>query len=124
MVNGSSGGMLWELIELESPKALPFIGDGTFSAATRKGISQISDWRDWLQNNVDYAQRSKSRNGLGLLDIDGAASLVVVGRRSIYDRAKGRNEFDRRRKRAILESRVEIISYESFIESLKFRFSR
>jgi len=124
VANGSSGGMIWELVELETPKAVPFIRDGNFSTATRKGISQIGDWRDWLQSNLDYAQRPKSAHGLGLLEIETAAAVVIVGRREKYAEAPGRQTFDRRRKREKLEARLEILSYDSFIESLKFRFSR
>ena len=43
--SGHSGGVTWNLIELECPQSKPFINNGHFSAATRKGVNQIKDWR-------------------------------------------------------------------------------
>jgi len=79
-----SAGIHWHLIELESPSASMFTGNGkAFGMQTRKGIDQIADWREWLQSNVAYARTRLSENGLGLFDIRAdAPGLVLVGRRS------------------------------------------
>jgi hypothetical protein len=45
-------------------------------------LSQIQEWREWLQNNLDQARRPPEQDGLGLLDIrPRAEGLVLVGRR-------------------------------------------
>lgn len=123
IANGSSGGLLWEVIELESPKVSPFTKKGELSKYSQHGLNQIHDWRRWLMDNRDYAQRSCKQNGLGLLDIgDHCEGVVVVGRRINYEKRAGWERYNKDRVRVRKESHIEIISYESFLESLRFRF--
>ena len=122
VANGSSAGLSWDLIELESPLKVPFRRDGQLSAASRCGVEQIQSWRRWLKTNVDYAQRPKARGGLGLHEIAYNIGLVVVGRRVHYDAAPGRAAFDQVRNDLKLENLIEIVSYDQFLEDLKFRF--
>ena len=125
IANGNSGGMDWELIELETPLALPFKRDGDLSEAARKGVKQIRDWRTWIGSNIDYARRPKTAGGLGFYDIGPRCrGVVVVGRRSEYNQAPGRAEYDPIRRTIREESLIEIVSYETFLESLRFRFTR
>lgn len=122
VANGNSGGLSWELIELQSPLQSPFKRDGSLSSETRAGIQQILDWRNWLADNVDYARRSRADNGLSLHGIRYNRGLVVVGRRSLYNAAPGRERYDQNRHGCKEAHNIEIVSYESFIESLRFRF--
>lgn len=125
VASGSSGGMMWEMIELECPQSLPFKKDGHFSKATRKGINQIQDWRNWLRPNLLSAETPRSRNGLGLFEINpDTRGLVVVGQSEKY---KGSDEvaaYNRNRRVSDDQNRIEIISYNSFIESLRFRYKK
>lgn len=124
VANGNSGGLAWELIELESPLRAPFMKNGHFSAATREGINQILDWRNWLAANPDYAERSKSSGGLSLHGIRYNHGVVVVGRRSHYDQLVGRDKYDVSRQVCKRAHHIDVISYETFLESLRFRFQR
>ncbi|MGH8350692.1 MAG: Shedu anti-phage system protein SduA domain-containing protein, partial [Pseudomonas sp.] len=61
-------GVKWVLVELESPTAPLFTKDRRESRQLAKGISQINEWRRWLDDNRTYARRA-GRSGLGLKDI-------------------------------------------------------
>jgi hypothetical protein len=75
-------GIRWVLVELETPaSSVTLQGSHELEQHARKGVSQIKEWREWLQHNLDYASRSRQRNGLGLLDMRaGSEGLVLVGR--------------------------------------------
>ena len=119
--SGHSGGVTWDLIELECPQSPPFMNDGHFSAATRKGVNQIKDWRNWIEQNAEHAGKSKSSHGLGLFDIScRARGVVVVGQRTVYDSLPGRTKYAEVRKLARYDERIEIISYETLIEKMRF----
>lgn len=82
----SSLGTEWYAVELESPSSCFFNKNGDPSKTLNHAIRQIIDWRMWLKNNLDYASRKKTENGLGLTDIDGTVrGLILMGRRSILD---------------------------------------
>lgn len=86
-----STGVRWVLVELETPKsAVSLSSSNEFDKHARKGISQIKEWREWLQRNLDEAQRPLAEHGLGLIDIrPRAEGYVLVGRRdSLGDRAR------------------------------------
>jgi hypothetical protein len=86
-----SGGIHWTLVELESPSSRITIKDGREAKEVRKGVSQIGDWRDWLQDNLAYARNLPKQNGMGLVDIrPGSRGLVLVGRRSTLTDASER----------------------------------
>lgn len=123
--SGHSGGIMWELIELECPQSCPFNKDGDFSQATRKGIKQIKDWRDWVRRNLDMAERPPSRDGLGLFDIRSLTpGIVVVGQNSTYKDLIGVEKFNDHRKTLYEESFMKIISYESFFNQLRVEYSK
>ncbi len=83
-------GIRWVLVELKTPTSdVTLRNDNLLDRHARKGVSQVKEWREWLQNNLDYARRSKRSNGLGLTDIrPGSEGLVLVGRRArLHDNA-------------------------------------
>lgn len=125
VASGSSAGLLWELIEFETPQKAPFKLDGHLSEAARSGVEQIIDWRLWLQSNRDQAQKSASDDGLGLHDISYySKGLVVVGRRSSYKGMPGRGRYDSKRREMQSSRHIEIISYDTFLESMRFYWKR
>ena len=79
----SSSGVRWILVELETPNSATTLARGNhFDKHARQGESQIDEWREWLQDNVDMARRSTQENGLGLPDIRSQAEgIILVGRR-------------------------------------------
>ncbi|MDX3101627.1 Shedu anti-phage system protein SduA domain-containing protein [Nonomuraea angiospora] len=75
-----STGVDWKLVELESPRSSLFTKDGKPSRSLAKGMSQIRDWRIWLQKNSGYATNSKP-NGLNLTGISAQSrGLILIGR--------------------------------------------
>lgn len=82
LAHANSLGIGWVLVELETPKSsLVLKSKNDLDQYVRKGISQVKEWREWLQNNLDYARRSKAADGLGLVDIRPQSdALVLVGR--------------------------------------------
>lgn len=120
-----SGGIFWELVELECPQSKPFLQSGHLSGATRKGVKQITDWIIWIQQNIDYAQRSRSRDGLGLFDLSHhARGVVVVGHRVLYERTPGHIKYNQIRKECNTNDRIEIISYDTLLEKMRFHINR
>lgn len=77
----TSRGLVWRMVELESPRARISIKDGQASGQLRKGLQQIADWREWLHTNLLSARASKREHGLGLARIRAdAVGLVLVSR--------------------------------------------
>lgn len=122
IMTGDSSGGLYTAFELENPQATPFTQQGSFSDATRKGIDQIFDWRNWLQQNLNYAVSS---TGSGLYDINPRVSaVVVVGQNSRYRDCKGFDKYQQKRKSLKTDSDIEVISYENFLLRLKESLSK
>jgi antiviral defense system Shedu protein SduA len=108
-------GIRWVLVELETPKSTVTLkGSNELEQHARKGMSQISEWREWLQNNLDMARRGRRHDGLGLIDIRPQSDgLVLVGRRSLLldNTHMVRNRFRE-------ENRIRIHTYDWLIEQL------
>jgi hypothetical protein len=58
-----SPGLLWKLVELQSPRAQLFTKRDRPADQLREGIEQILRWRRWLTNNRDFAIRPPSQTG-------------------------------------------------------------
>lgn len=54
IAEGSSIGIEWYAVELESPSSKEHRSDGNPAQALNIAIAQIRDWRQWLMNNLDY----------------------------------------------------------------------
>jgi hypothetical protein len=83
-------------------------------AVARRGVTQIKEWREWLQNNLDMARRPVSQDGLGLIDIRPMSEgLVLVGRRALLNDNSGavRNPFRE-------QNAIRIHTYDWFVEPL------
>lgn len=117
---GSSAGLFWQLVELESPLAIPFKKDGTESNALRTAIQQIRDWRSWLISNGDLARRPKSMDGYGFAQLtEHAYGMIIIGRRLEYP-----DKYNEVRRRIETEQRIKILSYDSILELAGWRLCR
>jgi hypothetical protein len=109
-------GIRWILVELETPISnVTLKNDNLLEKHARKGVSQIEEWREWIQNNLDKARRSRREGGLGLFDIrPRSEGLVLVGRRSrLLDNAKAV-------RHAIWESdHIRVHTYDWLTEKLR-----
>ena len=104
----STLGSEWMAVELESPRARIFTNRGDPTATLNHAIRQITDWRNWLSRNRDYASRPRDQDGLGLTDIDpNLPGLILMGRRS----ANPSGSIERRRRLAS-DLRIQIHSYD------------
>lgn len=108
-------GVRWVLIELETPKSGIYLKNGDkLDNKARKGIDQVIEWRNWLSNNISYARKPRSDNGLGLFDIrENADTVVIVGRRSKMPKTKDAQRHEYRK------SNIQIHSYDWLLETLR-----
>lgn len=54
IVGKNSGGYEFILIEFEDPLKNITIADGGFGSTLRKGLSQLEDWDEWIDNNFQH----------------------------------------------------------------------
>ncbi|MGA5522909.1 Shedu anti-phage system protein SduA domain-containing protein [Streptomyces pseudogriseolus] len=77
----TSMGMVWRLVELESPTAPLVLKDGQPSKNLRKAIQQIRDWRRWIVEHLGTARESAQQGGTGLEGIQpNPPGLIIIGR--------------------------------------------
>jgi hypothetical protein len=109
-------GIRWILIELESPRSrVTLEKSNQFDKSARKGISQVQEWREWLQNNLDQARRRTAEDGLGLFDIRPLTEgLVFVGRRQNL-----RLSSKALRLQLWEQDRIQMHSYDWLLEQLR-----
>lgn len=104
----SSAGLEWLLVELQSPRVKLFTRKGRATEQLDEGIRQVLDWRRWVANNSDYAQRARHKYGLALADLDDKADgLVLIGREA--DLTDSDNE---RRRQLGHDHRLKIHTYD------------
>ena len=120
IAQSASGGFVWYAVELERPQAKVFNKNGDPSATLNHALRQISDWRNWLSRNRDYATRPPGQSGLGLIDIDPELEgLIIIGRDANIDEST-----IERRRRLMRESRIKIETYDWLLSQAKERFQR
>lgn len=104
----ASGGLMWHAVELERPQAKLFTQKGDPSAELNHALRQISDWREWLSQNRDYASKPRAQSGLGLIGINPELhGLIIMGRGSDADEG-----ITARRGRLASGLRVQIETYD------------
>jgi hypothetical protein len=108
-------GIRWIFVELETPQShVTLTTRNDLDAAARKGVTQIKEWREWLQNNLDMARRPVSKDGLSLIDIrPRGEGLVLVGRRALLN-----ENSDMVRNPYREENSIRIHTYDWFVERL------
>lgn len=111
-----SRGVRWVLIELETPRsAVTLQNVNDLDQFARKGVSQVKEWREWLQNNLSKARRFRREGGLGLADIrPNSDGVVIVGRRELL-----REQSPAIRDRLREESRIDVHTYDWWLARLE-----
>lgn len=114
-----SYGFVYTLIEIEVPHEPAFTKNGQPRARLTHALQQIRDWKSWIENNRDQANRifpSKRNKVTGLQHFE---YIVVIGRRTDET-----SDFDDKRNQLAKESGVQIRSFDWFTDNfLKKRFS-
>jgi hypothetical protein len=116
-----STGLVWVLVELQSPRAELFMATRERPAEQlREGIYQILRWRRWLHNNLDMARRPVGEDGLGLIGItDQTRGLVIIGREN------DRTEQNRQQLRQLAwDNHIDIRSYDWLAREARHRIER
>lgn len=108
-------GLRWLLVELETPRSsITLSSQNELDAYARRGVTQIREWREWLQNNLDMARRPVGQDGLGLPDIrPRSEGLVLAGRRDVLNDNAGAVRHAYRE-----DDRIRIHTYDWLLESL------
>lgn len=98
----NSLGSQWLAIELEAPRHALLTKDGALRSEVHHAIKQIQEWREWLTQNVAYAQEQ-----LGLYGITNRVKgLVLIGRSDVsYEREPARSQ-------VLEDSNIEIHSWD------------
>ncbi len=113
----SSMGIRWHGIELESPRVRSSRKDGQPTQELTHAIQQVTDWREWLTQNIDYARRPSSEGGLSLVGIDGNISAtILIGRRQDFH-----PRFNAFRRQTVQERNLSIRTYDWLIDESQSR---
>ena len=111
-----SNGVRWILVELETPNSsvrMSTVND--FEVHARRGVGQIKEWRQWLQDNIAYARQDKEHSGLGLHGIRAnPKGIVLVGRRCLLH-----PEARDLRSQLYEDSQIEMHTYDWLLERLE-----
>jgi len=116
MADVDSTGPRWVYVEIEtpnSPVALKTKRD--LEKHARDGLAQVREWREWIQSNLDYANRSRRDGGLGLYGIRPSdEGLVLVGRRHLLN-----PHASSLRKQISETASIRICTYDWLLEQLE-----
>lgn len=115
-----SNGPRWVLVELETPLSqVTLKNSNEFEQHARKGISQVEEWRVWLQKNLHVARgRRNDKSGCGLAGIlPQSDGLVIVGRRHLQGERSGRAADLKLQKEHT--TRIKVHTYDWLIEQFE-----
>jgi hypothetical protein len=102
----NSQGKCWACVELESPIHNPLTARGNISSKLNEAIGQINDWREWLKNNIAYAQKELALKGIN----SNLNTWIIIGRRQNF------NERQKRRYVALKNLGINVLSYDRLLD--------
>jgi Shedu protein SduA, C-terminal len=109
----NSLGYHWYPVELESPAAELFTKSGDPTKALMHALRQIHDWRLWLNQNLDYARRSRVEGGLELKKIrSNPKGIIFIGRRHMLT-----PDTQARREQMSHELRIDIHTFDHLFDT-------
>jgi hypothetical protein len=116
-LEANSYGNEWIAVEIESTNKKICNKSGRKTAYLEHALQQIRDWRNWVCDNIDYARRSKSENGLGLQGIHPKFSGCVIIGRHTQER-----EFENHIVQQVLKDElIEIRSWDGIVKRARER---
>jgi len=121
LADADSAGFHWIYVELETPKSPVLLKDGTaLHNRARNGVAQIENWREWVAQNLAYADRPMAEKGLGLPGIRSQdQGLVLVGRRQTL-----RNDPANVRRRLLERTGIAVRTYDWLLTTIEWSMSR
>lgn len=123
----NSDGWHFIFVELEAPVGSITIGDGDLGNVFRKGITQIGDWDEWLEQNFNSLQEyfyKHVKKGSSLpdeflrLDKSRLNYAVIAGRRDDFNEKTYRIQ-----RKAIKEQQINLIHYDNVLDAVNMLFS-
>ncbi len=121
LVGRSSGGFQFVFVELESPQDGATLMNGELGAKFRKGLSQITDWEEWVEGNFStLTEVFRSCRRVGALLPDEFCKfdktrfhfIVVAGRRNDW-----KDKTYRTRRKRLQEDAVLILHYDNLVDA-------
>jgi hypothetical protein len=110
-----SNGILYELIEIESPHSKPFNKTGEPSARLTKAIQQIHDWKDWLLENRNTFSRLFPNDNKRIIRDSSLRYKIIIGTRENSSlHLEKRNQLSN-------EIKISIRSFDSVADYLRKR---
>jgi hypothetical protein len=107
-----SSGDEWFGVELEPSRIKIVTKSGRKSAKLEHALQQVRDWRAWIGENLSYARNERTKNGLGLRNIQSRfAGYVIIGRRADYT-----DSFNSLRAQVLRDEYIQIRSWDGIIE--------
>lgn len=121
LVGDSSDRHQFVFVEFENPYGNITIGKGEFGDTIRKGISQINDWKAFIESNYGAVTTEFKKHTIKQLpdefytyDTTRMNYVVVAGRRNDF------NDKTRRLRRALeRESRIKLLHYDNLIDKAR-----
>ncbi len=123
LVGQSSGGWSYVFIEMESPRGRITLSDGGYGVSIRKGLSQVSNWDEWIDGNFsslrEIFQRYKNPeeslpNEFVTLDKSRIHYAVIAGRRRDFSDATYRASRKSRR-----DSVTTVLHYDNVVDAAR-----
>jgi len=110
-----SNGILYELIEIESPHSKPFNKTGEPSARLTKAIQQIHNWKHWhLENRYTFSKLFPNDNKRIIRDSSLRYKIIIGTRENSNIHIEKRNQLSN-------ELNISIRSFDSVTDYLKKR---
>jgi hypothetical protein len=110
----------WCGVEIESSSKLVITKSLRRSSVLEHALQQIRDWRDYLNTNIDFAQKEKAQNGLGLIySAKNIPGMVIIGRR--IENKKISDAWNILRSQIQLNDNIQVLSWDGIIEHAKSR---
>lgn len=80
-IDNRSLGLSWNLVELKTPKSVPYNKNGTPSATLTKAVQQVMDWKQWLKTNRTIAGKMFQSRGVRVVNDPNFTFTIIIGSR-------------------------------------------
>ncbi len=109
LASTTSVGILWTMVELESPTERVLTNAGVPAAKAAGALKQVRDWRSWVRDNIAYAN-----NELGFRGLDAECkAAIIIGRRATQDPKQAKIY------RELSDSSTMVMSFDRVVEHMK-----